>query len=153
RAVVNPRLFPSCRAVVNPVNVTPNVVNPIMLDIFIHRDTAPVLLEGSYNPWLVTTSILVAIASSFIGLQIAGMAKDARGHVLKQVARVSGSLALGGGIWSMHFIGMVAFQMGGHTHYDLFLTVISMAPSVFASWISLHMLSSERINRQQLIIG
>ncbi len=125
----------------------------LMLNIFIDNDTPALLLHGSHNPWLVFVSIVVAIISSMMGLQIAGMAGSAKGRLLHQVALISGSLALGGGIWSMHFIGMLAFELGTHVHYNPAITIISMAPSVFASWVTLLMLSNERITRRQLIIG
>ncbi|PUA28485.1 MAG: hypothetical protein B0W54_18760 [Cellvibrio sp. 79] len=124
-----------------------------MLTIFIDNDTPALLLHGSHNPWLVFVSIVVAIISSMMGLQIAGMARSAKGRLLRQVALISGSLALGGGIWSMHFIGMLAFELGTHVHYSPTITVISMGPSVFASWVTLQMLSHNRITRRQLVIG
>lgn len=124
-----------------------------MLNIFIDNDTPALLLNGSYNPWLVIASILVAIISSIMGLQIAGMARLAKGRLLHQVALISGSLALGGGIWSMHFIGMLAFELGTHVHYSPAITMLSMVPSVFASWVTLQMLSHNQITRRQLIIG
>ncbi|WP_331345936.1 MHYT domain-containing protein [Cellvibrio sp. UBA7661] len=124
-----------------------------MLDIFIDYNTQYTLLEGHHNPGLVAVSVLVAIVSSMMGLQIAGLARAAHGRMLRQTALVSGSLALGGGIWSMHFIGMLAFEMGTHVHYQPFITLLSMLPSVFASWVALHMLSRSRISWQQLMIG
>ncbi|HEY8939566.1 MAG TPA: PAS domain S-box protein [Cellvibrio sp.] len=124
-----------------------------MPNIFIDSDTPALLLHGSHNPWLVIVSIVVAIISSMMSLQIAGMARSAKGRLLHQVALVSGSLALGGGIWSMHFIGMLAFELGTHVHYSPAITVMSMAPSVFASWVTLQMLSHDRITRRQLVIG
>ncbi|HOY22904.1 MAG TPA: MHYT domain-containing protein, partial [Cellvibrio sp.] len=105
------------------------------------------------NPWLVCLSILIAIGSSYIGLQIAAMASRAPKGLHAQIALLTGSLALGGGIWSMHFIGMLAFRIGDHVHYDPLITLGSMAPSVFASWVALQMLSSEAISRQRLLLG
>lgn len=124
-----------------------------MQNIFIDNDTPALLLHGHYNLWLVFVSIAVAIISSMMGLQIAGMARLAKGRLLHQIALISGSLALGGGIWSMHFIGMLAFELGTHVHYNPTITVISMAPSVFASWVTLQMLSNDRISGRQLVIG
>ncbi|WP_053094199.1 MHYT domain-containing protein [Cellvibrio sp. pealriver] len=124
-----------------------------MFDIFIDYNTQYTLLEGHHNPGLVAVSVLVAIVSSMMGLQIAGLARAAHGRMLRQTALISGSLALGGGIWSMHFIGMLAFEMGTHVHYHPFITLLSMLPSVFASWVALHMLSRSRISWRQLMIG
>ncbi len=145
----DPVLIPSIPPIIRIGNQRFNV----MFNFFIHDTTAYTLLEGHYNPGLVLVSIGVAIVSSIMGLQVAGMARTARGKFQRQIALLSGSLALGGGIWSMHFIGMLAFELGTHVHYSPFITVLSMLPSVFASWVALHMLSHTRINRRQLISG
>jgi two-component system sensor histidine kinase/response regulator len=124
-----------------------------MLNLFVLNPDPASLIEGTYNPWLVFLSLLIAIGSSYIGLQIAAMTQRAPKGLHAQMALLSGSLALGGGIWSMHFIGMLAFRIGSHVHYDPLGTIVSMLPSVFASWVALYMLSSEQISRQQLIVG
>ncbi len=124
-----------------------------MLSLFVIDPNPTTLLQGTYNPWLVCLSILIAMGSSFIGLQIAAMAKRAPKGLHAQVALLTGSLAMGGGIWSMHFIGMLAFRIGDHVHYDPLITLGSMAPSVFASWIALLLLASEAISRQRLLLG
>lgn len=124
-----------------------------MLNLFVIAPNPATLIQGTYNPWLVCLSILIAIGSSYIGLQIAAMAKRAPKGLHAQVALLTGSLAMGGGIWSMHFIGMLAFRVGDHVHYDPLITLGSMAPSVFASWVALQMLSSEDISRKRLLLG
>ena len=124
-----------------------------MLDIFITHPDPAMLLKGTYNPWLVCLSILIAIGSSYIGLQIAAMAHRAPRGLHAQVALLTGSLAMGGGIWSMHFIGMLAFRIGNHVHYDPLVTFLSMVPSVLASWVALQMLSHDQISRRQLWVG
>ncbi|WP_323814071.1 MHYT domain-containing protein [Cellvibrio sp. NN19] len=124
-----------------------------MLDIFIDYNSQYSLIQGHHNPALVAVSILVAIISSMMALQIAGMARVAQGRLLRQIALISGSIALGGGIWSMHFIGMLAFELGTHVHYHPFITLGSMLPSVLASWVALHMLSHSSISKRQLAIG
>lgn len=124
-----------------------------MLNLFVIDPNPATLIQGTYNPWLVCLSILIAIGSSYIGLQIAAMAKRAPKGLHAQVALLTGSLAMGGGIWSMHFIGMLAFHIGDHVHYDPLITLGSMVPSVFASWIALQLLASEAISRERLLLG
>jgi NO-binding membrane sensor protein with MHYT domain len=48
-----------------------------------------------------------------------------------------GALALGTGIWAMHFIGMLAFSLPCHVNYDPWITVLSMLPGIVASGIAL----------------
>ncbi|MEN0036522.1 MAG: MHYT domain-containing protein [Cellvibrio sp.] len=124
-----------------------------MLTIFVTNPDPAQLIPGSYNLWLVSLSILIAIGSSYIGLQIAAMASRAPKGLHAQIALLTGSLAMGGGIWSMHFIGMLAFRIGDHVHYDPLITLSSMAPSVFASWVALQLLASETISRKRLLLG
>lgn len=107
----------------------------------------------SYDWPTVAVSIIVAVISSILSLQVAGVARLARSSVLRQFALISGSLALGGGIWSMHFLGMLAIDVGLHVHYDSLITLVSIAPSIFASWVALQILSSNSISSRHLIIG
>jgi len=76
------------------------------------------LLLGSYNPWLVALSLLIAVFASGMALQVAGMVRLSDNHLYRQVALITGSLALGGGVWSMHFIGMLAFQLCARVDYS-----------------------------------
>lgn len=122
-------------------------------DLFINDQGNAVVLEGTYNLWLVALSLLIAIGSSYIGLQVSAMARRATRGVQAQVALFTGSLAMGGGIWSMHFIGMLAFHIGSHVHYDILITLLSMVPSIFASWVALQMLSHEQVTLKQLWVG
>lgn len=124
-----------------------------MLTIFSLDVDPSLLLHGTYDPWLVILSIVIAIASSYIGLQIAFMAQRAPKGIQSPLVILTGSLAMGGGIWSMHFIGMLAFHLSNHVHYDPLITIASMAPSVFASWVALHLLSSRSISKKRLITG
>ncbi len=82
-------------------------------------------MTGSYDQTLVALSILVAILASFTALNLAGrlIAADRRSRPWWIIAA---SLALGGGIWSMHFVGMLAFRMPMAATYDVTLTLLSL---------------------------
>jgi len=82
-------------------------------------------MVGSYNPVLVALSVAVAIFASFTALNLAGrlIAADRRSRPWWILAA---SLALGGGIWSMHFVGMLAFEMPMAATYDVQLTLLSL---------------------------
>jgi NO-binding membrane sensor protein with MHYT domain len=109
-------------------------------------------IYGSHNYWLVLFSIGIAIFASFMALQIAGMARSSERGFQRQTAIITGAIALGGGIWSMHFIGMLAF--------DLHARVLRPQPDpavhaagVAASWVALHLLARPRISWRQLVVG
>ncbi|MDV3468798.1 EAL domain-containing protein [Stenotrophomonas sp. C3(2023)] len=97
------------------------------------------MLAGSYDPWLVTLSLLVALLASFTALAMASRATTAHAHASVWAWRFGGGAAMGLGIWSMHFIGMLAFSLPIPVGYGLTLTLVSLAcvvgSSVFALWL------------------
>ncbi len=122
-----------------------------LTSLFIDPSDPGLFLYGSYNLWLVLLSLLIAIFASSMALQVAGMARLSDNHLYRQVALVTGSLALGGGVWSMHFIGMLAFQLCVRVDYSPSLTLLSLLPSFFASWIALQLLARRTFSTLQLI--
>ena len=124
------------------------------LDSFFLRDGDPtLLLQGNYHPTLVALSLLIAVLGSAMGLQLAGMARAAAGTTNRQVALVSGALALGTATWAMHFIGMQAFSLCDEIRYAPTLTLLSMAPAMLASWVALSLLARDEIRPWQLALG
>src|SRR5919202_192900 len=81
---------------------------------------------GTYDPALVALSVLIATAASFTALDLAGRARAAQGWAA-HVWLATAAVAMGGSIWSMHFVGMMAFSMPGtEVHYDLGLMTLSL---------------------------
>ncbi|XPF95780.1 MHYT domain-containing protein [Colwellia sp. RE-S-Sl-9] len=111
------------------------------------------LIVGSFKPWLVVLSVAIAIFSSFMGMHVASHATNNRSDFWRQFMLLIGSIALGGGVWSMHFIGMIAFQLCTPVNYQFQLTLISMLPSVFASWVTLNMITRSKITWSQLAVS
>ena len=90
------------------------------------------MLTGSYNYGLVVLSWVVAALASYTAIELTRIVaqRQGRGAITWLVA---GSLALGIGIWTMHFVGMLAFKMRMPYTYDWLLTVLSMAIAVAVS--------------------
>jgi NO-binding membrane sensor protein with MHYT domain len=65
----------------------------------------------------------------------------------------SGSLALGTGVWAMHFIGMLAFDLCTDVDYDPLATIISGVPSIAASFVALWLIARERLGGWGLLAG
>jgi diguanylate cyclase (GGDEF)-like protein len=93
---------------------------------------------GSYNSALVLCSLAVAVLACYTALDMAGRTATARG----QAARwwlAGGAFAIGVGIWSMHFVGMLAFSLPISLGYDIGLTVLSLfigiVSAAFALWM------------------
>ena len=96
------------------------------------------MLMSSYDHLLVTVSIFVAFLASYTALDMAGRVATSTGKVAR-VWLIGGGFAMGIGIWSMHFIGMLAMNVAMVMSYDPGLTLLSMviavAASIFALWI------------------
>ncbi|EJM97726.1 MHYT domain-containing protein [Herbaspirillum sp. YR522] len=110
-------------------------------------------LPGTYNIGLVVLSLLVAIFSATMALQTASVARQTSLRWHRHVAIATGALALGGGIWTMHFIGMLSFELCTPVDYSLGLTALSFMPALAASWIALNMLSKLKVGNLQLLAG
>ncbi|WP_454017629.1 hybrid sensor histidine kinase/response regulator [Azospirillum sp. Marseille-Q6669] len=86
---------------------------------------------GHYDPYLVALSIVVASFGGYVALDLASHARDAgRG---RNGWLGAAALALGAGIWSMHFIGMMAMRMPVPVSYDILLTALSFLLAVGVS--------------------
>ena len=67
-------------------------------------------LHSSYDPFFVAASIAVAALASYTALVLADRIKSARGAAWAIWVGVAAT-SLGGGIWSMHFLGMLAHSV------------------------------------------
>jgi NO-binding membrane sensor protein with MHYT domain len=98
--------------------------------LFIVNADPSVLVLSNHDPLLVLMSLCIAVFTSAMALQLAGVARDSDSAWWRQVTIATGSLALGAGIWAMHFIGMLAFQLCAEVRFDLDVTLLSMLPSL-----------------------
>jgi NO-binding membrane sensor protein with MHYT domain len=96
-------------------------------------------LDVSYNAPLVIVSFLVALVAGFTGLTLT---KDLsrRSVAQRKTAIAMASVALGGGIWSMHFVAMLGMQLPVLFYYDAAITLISALVAILIVAIALSML-------------
>lgn len=120
---------------------------------FLSSEYVSPFVTSSYDLGLVVLSLVIAVFTSAMALQMAHIARIAENPTHRQIAILSGTIALGGGIWSMHFIGMLAFELCTPVIYDPPITLLSMLPSLGASWVALQLLSQKKINNLQLVFG
>ena len=105
-------------------------------------------METRFNPGLVVLSILVAIFASYTALSLVGSITHSKGR-MRAAWLTGGSLAMGFGIWSMHFVGMLAFSMPGMTMgYDLPLMILSIVIAIGASALALYVVSRQKVETQ-----
>jgi len=67
-------------------------------------------LVGTYNYRLVTLSVFIAVVASYAALDLGGRVTASRGH-LRLAWLIGGAASMGMGIWSMHYIGMLAYHL------------------------------------------
>lgn len=109
-------------------------------------------MTGTYNPLFVAISLLVAIAASYTALNMASRLATAN----RRDARwwlAGGTLAMGLGIWSMHFIGMLALHLPIATGHDIGLTVLSLLAALAASGFALWLSARPHLSWPVLLLG
>jgi len=124
---------------------------PMLPQLFSAPTEMSLLTYGHYDPLLVILSVLMAIFSSWMGLQIAGQASVNRAQ--RSIVLTTGSLALGSGVWAMHFIGMLAFDLCTRVDYDPVTTIVSLLPSIGASFVALSLIGRKRLGGWALLGG
>jgi len=125
-----------------------------MLDNLFLFDSLPANAEhGTYDWFLVLASYVVACFASYAGLTIAMKIFVAPSQKRKRVLHILGSLAIGSGIWSMHFIGMLAYKMQMEMHYDPLLTIVSMLFAVGVAYFVLYITQAVKLSMTRTTIG
>ncbi|WP_439253059.1 putative bifunctional diguanylate cyclase/phosphodiesterase [Pseudomonas monteilii] len=110
------------------------------------------MLTGSYSSSLVLISLCVAILASYTALDLTGRIATAKGRAA-YLWMGGGALAMGIGVWSMHFIGMLAFSLPIDLGYDLALTAFSLLIAVLSSGFALWLVSQPSLPCLQLGFG
>ncbi|MBH3430755.1 putative bifunctional diguanylate cyclase/phosphodiesterase [Pseudomonas alkylphenolica] len=110
------------------------------------------MLTGSYSSSLVLISLCVAILASYTALDMAGRIATAKGRAV-YLWITGGAGAMGFGIWSMHFIGMLAFSLPIELGYDLTLTLLSLLIAALSSGFALWLVSQPTLPWSQLGLG
>jgi PAS domain S-box-containing protein len=114
--------------------------------------TSHLTIPASYNYRLVALSVLIAVAASYVALDLAGRVTSTHGRA-RALWLSSGATAMGIGIWSMHYVGMLAFRLSVPVEYDWPTVVISLLAAIFASAIALFVVSRERMGLHALLTG
>ncbi len=109
-------------------------------------------MDGSYNESVVALSIVIAILASYSALNIAAKISNSSGRT-RFFWLLAGALVMGNGIWSMHFVGMLAFHLHAAVKYDVPLTLLSMVASVISSFIAFYITMPKNIIGYRIAIG
>ncbi|MCW5969345.1 MAG: response regulator [Blastocatellales bacterium] len=109
-------------------------------------------MTGTYDYGLVALSVFIAMCASYVALDLAGRTAAARGRV-RLLWLGGGAVAMGFGIWSMHYIGMLAFKLPVPVLYDLPLVVVSLVAAILASGVALFIVGRDRLSLGDALFG
>jgi PAS domain S-box-containing protein len=104
---------------------------------------------GRHEFPLVTLSIIIAVLASYTALALATRVSVARDGA-RRAWLLGGSITMGTGIWSMHFVAMLAFQLPVQIAYDVPLVALSLLAAVAASGFALVVASRPSLGALQL---
>lgn len=111
----------------------------------------PVYLAGQYGTGLVVLSYLVAAFTSYSAIDLAH--RIFRNPKRQWLWIGLGAMAMGTGIWSMHFIGMQAFSLPIMLGYDLALTLGSLVAAIVSSALALYVASRQEMGPKAVVVG
>lgn len=107
----------------------------------------------SHNHWLITASLVVAIMAGFTGLSVLQGASNLKIEQRKR-ALIMAAIAMGTGIWSMHFVAMLGMKLPTPFFYDALTTLISALVAILVVGIALLLLHfMPRTSKTKIIAG
>jgi PAS domain S-box-containing protein len=107
-------------------------------------------MHATHDAPLVALSVFIAILASYTALALAGRVAVARGRV-RAAWLLGGCISMGIGIWSMHFVAMLAFQLPVQIAYDVPLVALSLLAGIGASALALFVASRPAVGPAQLL--
>ncbi len=110
-------------------------------------------LQGSFNLPLVLLSLLVASVAGYAALLISERISHNERTQTRIIWLSLGAVAMGCGIWTMHFVGMLAFRLPVPVAYDPVVTLVSILPGIVGSAIALHTMSRTKLSFARLNLG
>lgn len=110
-------------------------------------------MTGNYDYKLVLLSIVIAFISSLAAFMFTARVARSRGSNSATAWMILGAIAMGSGIWAMHFISMLAWSLPIPMGYSFDSTALSWMIAISVSWIALDIASKPRLNSKVLLIA
>jgi two-component system NtrC family sensor kinase len=110
-------------------------------------------MHGTYNFWLVWLSLAIATLAAYTVLDLAEFISVLQKRWIRNAWLSGGAAAMGIGIWSMHFVGMLAFSVPVPLGYDFRITGASLLIAVLVSFFALNVVTRPKLTRFHLITG
>jgi PAS domain S-box-containing protein len=109
-------------------------------------------MTGSYDYGEVSRSIVIAVAASYAALDLAGRVTAAHGRA-RAAWLTGGAIAMGIGIWAMHFKGMLAFRLSVSVEYHWPTVLASLSVAILASAVALYAASRQKMGLVDALTG
>jgi NO-binding membrane sensor protein with MHYT domain len=110
------------------------------------------VLAGTHDPYLVVLSILIACFASYTALDLSGHVPSAQG-LARRMWLLAAAVTMGGGIWSMHFVAMLAFIMPTPVSYDIGLTTLSLVVAIFVTGGGFYVIGRQSASPLRLVLS
>jgi diguanylate cyclase (GGDEF)-like protein len=110
-------------------------------------------MNSTYDLWLVALSLAVAALASYTVLDISARISLLGITRLRRVWLAGGAAAMGLGIWSMHFVGMIAFSLPIALGYDAVITGASLVIAIGVSYFALRIIAGRSMSTRRLVVG
>ncbi|MDZ4877818.1 MAG: hypothetical protein CLLPBCKN_007253 [Chroococcidiopsis cubana SAG 39.79] len=89
-------------------------------------------IQGTYDLHLILIALVAGVFASYTAFSLLPLSIQNRDRQRKLWLILS-SISLGLGIWTLHFISMIAFSLPVRTKYNALFTIMSIGPAIFAS--------------------
>ncbi|WP_309492193.1 EAL domain-containing protein [Paenibacillus anseongensis] len=109
-------------------------------------------LHGTYDMVLVAFSYVVAVVASYTVLDLVGRISTSKG-MFRWLWLLFGAIAMGLGVWSMHFVGMLAFSLNISVAYNLVKVILSVVVVIAASFLALYVVGRSQLSWRLLLAG
>jgi PAS domain S-box-containing protein len=111
------------------------------------------MMHGHSQLSFVVLSIIIANLSAYAALDLSGRVASSRNASARFAWLMCGSLAMGIGIWSMHYIGMLGYRMDMPVMYDWPTVLLSMLAAVLSSGLALWIVSGRTLGVAATLLG
>src|SRR5688572_31048670 len=111
-------------------------------------------LPASYDAGLVVLSYFVASFAAYTAIDLAGRVSEVRAEGGRPAAwLLAGAFAMGAGIWSMHFVAMLAYKLPVPVRYELWTTLASMVAAIITSGFALYIVTRGALSLRRLLFS
>lgn len=109
-------------------------------------------LVATYDFRLIALSVVIAICASYVALDLAGRVNQTRNSA-RVAWLIGGAIAMGTGIWSMHYTGMLAYRLPVQVYYHVPTVFLSLVAAIAASFVALFVVSRPSVSVLHVIVG